>query len=135
MMVWIKIPSSICCQKFTTQWLFLKHVWRRYTLFDFETIFFLAFWHTPTKRNSRGVVCFRRGMLGRWPAEQEAAHHHHRQAAGDLEDGVQQQSEARASRTGTAEPGHRTGHAGRPGLVPEQVSPRKKLPNDRQIRS
>lgn len=70
-------------------------------------------------------------MLGRRPAQQEAAHHDHRQAAGDLEDGVQQQSEARAARTGTAEPGHGTGHAGRPGLVPEQVSPQKKQDRER----
>lgn len=90
----------------------------------------MAFWHTPTKRSSGGFVCCRRGMLGWGSAQQEATHHHHRQAAGDLEDGVQQQSEARAARTGTAQPGHGSGHAGRPGLVPEQVSLQNK-----QIRS
>lgn len=66
--------------------------------------------------------CCRRQLLGRWTAQQEAEDHDYCQAAGDSQDGVQQQPQAREACEGTVESGHGAGHARRPGLVPEQVS-------------
>ena len=67
----------------------------------------------------------------RWQSAQKATDDHHGQAARDAQVGLQRQPQTGEARPRAAQSGHRTGHAGSPGLVPEQVTRRFHLIHSR----